>query len=902
MSEVTLHNSSQLIEDGWLNLVSKYFPDDNISLMKAGLFGYVNEIMAQEIKNSVYHKNFIYDEYLLNTASTAKSIYNFAKIYNVPVDNASPAKVSAVLSVRESDLPKEKVSVNNIADNGNIEQSILSKKTVFSLNGLNFILPYDIQILFNRNITDTSKYIVTARYVIEDEEYFPYLEVNTSILKTWEDIYNGEKYIYIKVDLYQLTCKTKTALVINESNLYNTFYKFAFEGQLAYFNLFYEHNGVTEKINVMNNNNYSLANDQKYCYYNIIDSETLEISFSSLFNSFKPEYGARLLVDIYTTEGLRGNLGTVSDLSVTYAINDFENSTPILIQPVTDCFGGRDKSNLLELKKKIINKNLTRNAIVTEGDLNNFFNTINTAEGVNNSEVRFIKKRNDVLRKVYGAYVLLRDTNNVIMPTRTINNLIISKNQMSEMTGSNPASFTIPERSIIVYDTEVSNYFLVTKEVEIKKYINNSKYLLYTIPYLVSINTENYLSAKYFKTYTNLDVDLEYKYVNKDIPYKFMINSFSVVRNSLENEVYKLSLNFNTNIALTEESLSRIKIRGVLKDPLGNPYGYFEFNRSDNKNLLYEANLSTEKYDGVNDEKLNIYNSLFKISTEPIVNPDGSTSLRNCYIEEGSNIEIQVLFKSKYSSYKYGEANNMPDLITADDDKYASACVFYNDSSIELFRNVTKLTDSIVVPSSVDGSSLVIKSIPVLEHTYFKNNAVQIYRTLDTFHKLLEGNINKLEVNTDIDMKLFNTHGPSEMLYTKVKIDNLTGNKEYVYLDRLDVDLNLNIYLESPIGDDEKESISKYLSGYLESLNKKGVIAISNIISKLEKKFDVISYIEWNSINGDYYQKIVNIEYDNSIDYNFTPEFVNIRKGLSSIDSISSSEKKYNYSLTINYK
>lgn len=902
MSEITLYNSSQLIENEWLNLVSKYFPDDDISLMKAGLFGYVNEIMAQEIKNSVYHKNFIYDEYLLNTASTAKSIYNFAKIYNVPVDNASPAKVSAILSIRESDLPKERIALDNIADNGNIEQSIISKKTVFSLNNIGFILPYNIQILFNRNITDSSKYIVTARYMIEDEDYFPYLELNNSILKTWDDVYNGEKYIYIKVDLYQLTCKTKTALVINESNLYNTFYKFAFEGQLAYFNLFYEHNGVTEKVKVLNNNNYSLTDNEKYCYYNIIDSETLEVSFSSLFNSFKPEYGSRLLLDIYTTEGSRGNLGTVSNLSVSYAINDFETSTPILVQPVTDCYGGKDKSDLLELKKKIINKNLTRNAIVTEGDLNNFFNTINLAEGVNNSEVRFIKKRNDVLRKIYGAYVLLRDTNNVVIPTRTINSLTISKNQMDEMTGTNPACFSIPERGIVVYDTEASNYFLVTKEVEIKKYINNSKYLLYTIPYLVSINTENYLGAKYFKTYTNLDVDLEYKYVNNDIPYKFMINSFSIVRNSLENEVYKLSLNFNTNISLTQESLDNIKIRGILKDPLGNPYGYFEFHRSDEKNLLYEANLSTEKYDGVNDDKLNIYNSLFKISTEPIVNPDGSTSLRNCYIEEGTSIEIQVIYKSKYSSYKYGEANNMPDLVTADDDKFATACVFYNNSTIELFKNVTKLTDSTVVPSSVDGSSLVIKSVPVIEYNYFRNNAVQIYRTLDNFHNILEGNMNKLEVNTDIDMKFFNTHGPSEMLYTKVKTDNLTGAKEYVYLDRLDVDLNLTIYLETIISDEDKESISKFLSDYLESLNKKGVIAISNIISKLEKKFDVISYIEWNSINGEYYQKIVNVEYDNNIDYDFTPEYVNIRKGLASIDTLDSSEKKYNYSLTINYK
>ena len=168
MANLNLYNSTQYIEDEWLNLVSKYFPDDNISLMKTGLFGYVNEIMAQEVKNSMYHKNFIYDEYLLNTASTSKSIYNFAKLYNVPIDNATPAKVSAVLAIRDSDLVKESVVLDNLADNGNIEQSIISRKTEFTINGKQFLLPYDIQILFNRNVTDSSAYVVSANYLIDD--------------------------------------------------------------------------------------------------------------------------------------------------------------------------------------------------------------------------------------------------------------------------------------------------------------------------------------------------------------------------------------------------------------------------------------------------------------------------------------------------------------------------------------------------------------------------------------------------------------------------------------------------------------------------------------------------------------------------------------------------------------
>lgn len=902
MSDITIYNSSQFIEAEWLKLVEKYFPDEDIELLKAGLFGYVNEIMAQEVKNNVYHRNFIYDEYLLNTASTSKSIYNFAKIYNVDVENATPSKLSAILSVRETDLPKEQITNRTISDNGNLEQSIISRKTIFSINGKEFLLPYDIQITFNRNITDHSKYVITSRYVVENNEDFPFLDINNSLLKSWDSVYNGERYIFIRVDLFQLKMRTKTALVSNENSLYNTFYKFSFEGQLSYFNVFYEKNGKVEKIKILNNNNYALLNGDKYCYYNLIDNNTLEISFSSLFNSFKPEFGSKLKVDIYTTLGSAGNLGSVTGLSVSYAINDYKNSTPLKLEPLTDCYGGKDKLSLLDLKKKIITKNLTRNAIITENDLNNFFNLINRSELINNSEIRFIKKRNDVLRKIYGAFILLRDTNNIIVPSRTLENLKISKTQLDELVKENFDNVTIPERSMVCYDIDADEYFLVTKELEYKKYLNNDKYLLYSIPYLLNLNTKKYFNAKYYKTYTNVDVNLEYRFINKDIPYKFMINSFNIVRNSLENEVYKLSLNFNTNLTLTETILKELKIRGVLKDRNGKAYGYFDFNRVDHRNLLYEAYLSSEKYDSINDDKLNIYNSLYLISTEPVLTPEGNTSLKNCYIEEGSSLEIQVLYKSDYSAYKYGEAANMPDLITNGGDSYSSACVFYNDTPIELFRNVTKYIDSNVIPDQNNGG-IIVKSVPVIEYNYFRNNIVQMYRILDSFQKLLDGNMNRLESGMDIDIKFFNTHGKSKLLYTGFKTDNLTGKKDYKFLDRLDIDLNITVYLNTSINDSRKEEISMFLAKYIETLNKKEVIAVSNITRSLEDKFKEISFIEVNSINGDYYQKIVNVEYDKDSFIDFIPEYVNIRKSLSAIKSLDGTEeKKYNYDLTINYK
>ena len=81
------------LEEKWLSIAANYFKintdlvisDDSdvanseVNMLKAGLFGFVNEIMANEVKNSTAHRNTLYDEFFINTASFPESIYRFAK-------------------------------------------------------------------------------------------------------------------------------------------------------------------------------------------------------------------------------------------------------------------------------------------------------------------------------------------------------------------------------------------------------------------------------------------------------------------------------------------------------------------------------------------------------------------------------------------------------------------------------------------------------------------------------------------------------------------------------------------------------------------------------------------------------------------------------------------------------
>ena len=72
-SVITVGSTSYDIKEKWLLMASGFFnidsgnittnineQQDKLSLLKAGLFGYINEINAHEIKNAVYHRNVLY--------------------------------------------------------------------------------------------------------------------------------------------------------------------------------------------------------------------------------------------------------------------------------------------------------------------------------------------------------------------------------------------------------------------------------------------------------------------------------------------------------------------------------------------------------------------------------------------------------------------------------------------------------------------------------------------------------------------------------------------------------------------------------------------------------------------------------------------------------------------------
>ena len=78
-------------EEALLDLADTYLQPGSYSTLKSGFLGYMTGSMARVAAEGSHHRNVLYHENFLNTASMPRSIYNYAKIYDYQITMATPS-------------------------------------------------------------------------------------------------------------------------------------------------------------------------------------------------------------------------------------------------------------------------------------------------------------------------------------------------------------------------------------------------------------------------------------------------------------------------------------------------------------------------------------------------------------------------------------------------------------------------------------------------------------------------------------------------------------------------------------------------------------------------------------------------------------------------------------------
>ncbi|MGL5745733.1 MAG: hypothetical protein ACRCXX_11410 [Cetobacterium sp.] len=868
------------------NVAKKYIPLKNQSNYRVGIFGHVNEIVADAIEDSAVAVKTMYPELFPNRASLPESIYAYAALAKYENFNAQPAEAPFYLVIYEDDLMAKLTRVDGTAS------YTISQDTVFYVDDIPFMLDYPITItLFSDN---SNERIFNAIYDMNTVNPLSTLESPyIQMLRMDLGDINPQKALLLEVDLKQLIKDTSTKSVLTNDVIENISLRFEYDGDLANFQVYYSKDGdVAYEFIEKYLEDSPVVSTNKYCYYKFITENVIEIIFP-YGAGFRPGLGSEIMVEFYTTLGASGNKNKYNGLNmkVEYPNDEAGDTVDIILYALGDSVNGVDKISMETASLKISEEFSARGSINNERDLQNYFNNLQ-----DQNYITFMKFRDDCLYRRFLAFMLMRDESNSIIGTNTLNlrfkeSELVSGGDMYTL-GSRRAFEYIPSDE----DVTISSHVKLDKKdvVRIKDissmtddqvigFENNE--FLYGNPLLITIN-KSPLTASFYINHINRDYRMNYSYINKRSPLQMMINNFGVKRDTFTNyNKYKLSLELKPTVLGQEfgicevdeatgavTDLDRIRVYIVYKDTNNTPIGYSKLDLIDyddtTQNYTYFKELETN--DEINSTNmLNIIEGVFKTN---------STEVTNVFLPVNDmNVSIYVVDRETPIS-DISIDNIVPGI---DNYQVTNGYGNKNDIPVDLMINLNDIMRSAVVVDRVDGENIFyVKSVPLFRYSYINrmNRLEYVLNVVELKRLFLKQAVSKLTNSFYIDFKAYNTYGKSK--YYKIGYQGKALNK-------INITLNFRIKLSTGASDNLSSQIKTFISATIETLNTGYGLNfyISTLISELSRNFPEIVWIEFININN--YpttdQIIEAIPQNDITELTFVPEYISVGNDMNSI-------------------
>lgn len=869
------------------NIAKKYIPLRNQSNYRVGIFGHINEMMADAIEDTALSVKTMYPELFPNKAQLPESIYAYAALAKYDNFNAKPAIGKFYLVIYEDEL------IQALDRTGEVPTYIISDDTVFYVDEIPFMLDYPIVLtLFNES--EGSNRIFNATYDTTIPNNLSDIQspfITLLRMDYGDTVEKTEKVLLLEVNLRQVVKSSSTKSVMSNDYIENTAIRFEYDGDLANFDVWYADEGSStyEYIEKYLEDS-AVITTNKYCYYKFITENMIEVIFP-YGNSFRPKLGSSVKVEFFTTLGAGGNKNKYEGLNLRteYGTTETNPSGRVLtltVFPISDTENGVDKVSIDIAATKIAEEFSARGSINNERDLENYFNDLQ-----DQNYITFFKTRDDCLYRRFAAFMLMRDATNSIIGTNTLNlrfkETELTKNQTGDIYTVNtktaleylpaddpitpPAYLGIRKRDVVV----VKNLEEMTPE-QIIDYEN--KNFLYGIPLLLSINKKP-LSAAFYINHINRTSQMDYTYVNNRSSLQMMVSDFTINRNTFEDyNKYKLSLTINPTIfgrkldicSVDENTgeitdLERIKVFAVYKTQDETILGWSPLKLTayteEGEKYLFTTELETDDQINLNN-MINITKGVFK---------QNSTEETNTYLPVNTmNLSLYIVDKETPIS------DVTLDGVVPNIEGYQISNIYSNVKGIpvELMINLNDIMRSAVTVDEVNGEKyFYVKSVPVFRYSYITaiDKLEYILETIELKRLYLNQAVSNLPNSFNIDFKIYNTYGKAS--YYKV-------GYEGKILDKINISINLRIKLNTGTSENIVDKIKTYIINTIETMNKGYGLNfyVSTLISNLKSQFPEILWVEFMNINN-YPTSMQIIEATPQSDITelyFVPEYINI--------------------------
>ena len=781
----------------------------------AGLYGSINSALAKMMVSNIRVQADLCDESLPSKAKHKKYIVSHAASYEIDGITAKPANMSVLLYIVEDDLLKLFDKYENV---------VISDKCKFIIGDYEYHLHYPIKI--ERHLLVDNNYVYTAVY-------------DMSVNNTLSDITNpyldspytyknsGYTYITISTELMQVELSTHYQKNVTSSAIDNKTYIFSFENQLAAFDITVIEGGVTKYVTPRYKGTSIDDSDSYYCFYTIVDDTTVRVEFDS--NSIIPGINAEIMTRIFTSQGDTCNFSFTTDiLSVLEDTEDIAyNSTQVMISPISDSSGGKDAKTTEELQL-LLPKAKDRGNIINSTDLINYFN-INS-----DSKVRItpIEKVSNNILFCYYTYLLMKDNNNNIIPTNTINlKLKTTDADVVKEIDTETRQYIFKQGIKLGYNLDSEYAVKVTDSRVVYDYY-------YTIPYDMVISDKGPFIS-YFMKVVNDKRQLQFSTINNSSPLQFICSGIKWKRD-IDSDKYVMTAtimqNINTDYGIYDKDPEGNLIKGdgikfivVCDSPDDNqPYRYFMGD-------LKSWELTSEFK----------YTFDVDFTTDDVVDPSNRIQILNGYRPlndelpmygffggiTSATIYIMCKFKDENGDViTYNTSNPLSNIVSNISD-YTCTNVYKIIDGIQFINNFSDISTSIIDVSVADSNiDFNISSVPVIGYNYARSSS---FLNFIDILKNCKVNIENVSYITDgsftIDLKFYNTFGPS-----KLSIVDENGTK----LDKVNISPKLTLSLNKTSDTYTKDYIITDLKSAIENLDRDNKeLSLASEIGTIQNKY-----------------------------------------------------------------
>lgn len=856
------------------DIAQKYFELDDINQYNVGVFGYLSDIESsttEDISNmiSTYIK-----EIFPNLADISESIYSYSGLYDVQDIFATPASTNVILFVNEADI------LRNGQRNGTQYEFYIDSKLVIDIDGHEFSPDYDIKISYRQY---RESYIYNCMYQPEydnslsDVTTRPYIQMK-------KVKYNNENYLGLMITVRAVKKDRQMFNIINNDKINVPKVSVDFEGQLAGFEVLYKAptDSVYRQLKKVFYMSAPIKSD--FCFFKMVNENRLELSFTTKDGYFQPQFNSELEVIIYTCDGkvdnfslYKGDNIVVSQTSEKYPYND---NLLLLALERSDSVGGSPMKNIDEIKSEYLDNMLTLKSYTTENDLQIFFNKLKKQLG---SDIVFIKKRDDVFERLFGAFSLFKDYNNDIYPTNTLN-LTVKKEQLFDPGDA----YIIKPGHIFSYDGISTDTVIMKDELTIQTPVKNDDFI-YTNPFLIYIQKSPDVVG-YFINSCNETHQTDFIFSEQQAPVQFICSSMSIFRDAINGDseyTIRVSVtpsvdNYPDIVQADGKDNGVLRICGTLsKHGIEDYMINFNLKSADTKTnvYIYEAKLKTE-------DRITLQNDLEVIDIIDTLNGNVVTASTPMYMD------LRILSFFKFDDVKIGHRFDHLNGL----DGFTLTNEYRSAERIKLITPIPNMRSKLIYKGSPDNESFQVNLslVPFIKSEIVKdtNRYLYLLSSMKKQYVFLSELMQQITNNYTIDLKFYNTYGRS---------NNFMVGDGAQKLDR--VNIGIEFAVSPAIGTDEdklKDDMRVIIKEYIESINKDSLnaIYISNLITKLETALPEIEYLKFVKIND--YDSNVQVIDNSGVDLqlfdrdkirNFVPEFLTIELSNIKISTIEGRSK-----------